>query len=124
MNLWPNKDDYTLVEAYRPIALLNFMGKILELVMARKLSELAENNDLLPETQMGARKGRLTETVLQLFIEQVHTIWNLPGKQRVVTMLCMDISGVFDNVSHTRLIDNLRKRKILDVIIRWVTSFL
>jgi hypothetical protein len=32
--------------------------------MARKLSELVENNDLLPETQMEIRKGRLIETVL------------------------------------------------------------
>jgi hypothetical protein len=39
-------------------------------------------------------------------------------------MLYMDISGAFDNVSHTRFLDNLRKRKIPDVIIRWVTSFL
>jgi exonuclease III len=120
----PNKEDYTLVGAYRPIALLNSMGKLLELIMSRKLSELAESNNLLPETQMGARKGRSTETALQLLTEQVHTIWNLPGKQRVATMLCMDISGAFDNVSHTRLLDNLRKRKIPDVIIRWVTSFL
>ena len=39
-------------------------------------------------------------------------------------MLYIDISGAFDNVSHTRLLDNLRKRKIPDIIIRWVTSFL
>jgi hypothetical protein len=40
------------------------MGKVLELIMARKLSELAENNNLLPETQMGAWKGRSIETAL------------------------------------------------------------
>jgi Reverse transcriptase (RNA-dependent DNA polymerase) len=120
----PNKEDYTLVGAYRPIALLNTMGKILELVMSRKLSLLAESNGNLPETQMGARKGRSTETALQLLTEQVYTIWNLSGKQRVATMLCMDISGAFDNVSHTRLLDNLRKRKIPNFIVQWVTSFL
>jgi hypothetical protein len=32
--------------------------------MARKFSELIKNNDLLPETQIGIRKGRLTETIL------------------------------------------------------------
>jgi hypothetical protein len=45
-----NKEDYTLVRAYRLITLLNFMRKLLELIMSRKLSELAENNNLLPET--------------------------------------------------------------------------
>jgi hypothetical protein len=39
-------------------------------------------------------------------------------------MLCIDILGVFDNVLYTRLLDNLRKRKASEFIIRWVTSFL
>jgi retron-type reverse transcriptase len=39
-------------------------------------------------------------------------------------MLCMDMSGAFDNVSHTRLLNNLRKRGIPSYIVRWVTSFL
>jgi hypothetical protein len=120
----PNKEDYTAVGAYRPIALLNTMGKLLELVMSRKLSLLAETYHVLPETQMGARKGRSTESALQLLTEQVHTIWNLPGKQQVATMLGMDMSGAFDNVSHTRLLDNLRKKGIPNYIVRWVTSFL
>src|SRR5271163_4584705 len=82
----PNKEDYTIPKAYRPIALLNIMGKILELVMTRKLSQLIENNNLLSETQMGARKGKSTEMTLQLLIEQVHKIWNLPRIKRVATM--------------------------------------
>jgi hypothetical protein len=39
-------------------------------------------------------------------------------------MLYMNILSVFNNVSHARLLNNLRKRKIPDIIIRWVTSFL
>jgi hypothetical protein len=120
----PNKEDYTIPKAYRPIALLNTMGKILELVMARKLSQLAEENNLLPQSQMGARKGRSMETALQLLTEQVHEIWNLPGAKRVATLLSMDISGAFPNVSHRRLIHNLRKRKIPTAYTNWVGSFL
>jgi hypothetical protein len=40
------------------------MGKILELVIARKLSKLAENNNLLSEIQIEVRKRRSIETVL------------------------------------------------------------
>jgi hypothetical protein len=64
-----NKEDYILVGAYRPIALLNIIGKLLELVIARKLSELIESNGILPETQMGVRKGRSIKTALQLLIK-------------------------------------------------------
>jgi Reverse transcriptase (RNA-dependent DNA polymerase) len=39
-------------------------------------------------------------------------------------MLCMDMAGAFDNVSHKRLLDNLRKKGIPDFILHWVTSFL
>jgi exonuclease III len=120
----PGKDDYTTPKAYRPIALLNTMGKLLELVMGRRLSELAETNGLLPDTQMGARKGRSAETALQLITEQVYTIWNTPGPKKVATLLSLDISGAFDYVSHDRLLHNLRKRKIPEEIVKWVRSFL
>jgi exonuclease III len=120
----PGKDDYTVPKSYRPVALLNTMGKLLELVMARRITELAETHGLLPDSQMGARKGRSAETALQLITEQVHTIWNLPGSKRVATLLSLDISGAFDHVSHERLVHNLRKRRIPPIIIDWVTSFL
>jgi hypothetical protein len=45
-----NKEDYTLVGAYKLITLLNFMRKLLELIMFRKFSELVKSNNLLPET--------------------------------------------------------------------------
>jgi retron-type reverse transcriptase len=39
-------------------------------------------------------------------------------------MLYIDIAKAFDNVSHKRLLDNLRKKGIPDFILYWVTSFL
>jgi hypothetical protein len=46
----PNKEDYTLIKAYKLITLLNFIRKLLELIMSRKLSDLVKNYDLFPET--------------------------------------------------------------------------
>ena len=114
----PNKEDYTTPKAYRPIALLNSMGKILELIIARRLSQLAETHNMLPQTQMGARKGRSTDTALRLLTEQIHTIWDLPGPKRVATILSIDISGAYDNVLRPRLIHNLRKRRVPLIIVR------
>lgn len=118
------KPDYSTPKAYRPIALLNSMGKILERVIARRITEITETHSLLPDTQMGARKQRSTESALQLLTEQIHTIWNLPGPPRVATTLSMDISGAYDHVSHPRLLHNLRKRRIPTMIVQWVESFL
>lgn len=60
----PGKPDYSTPGAYRPISLLNTLGKILEAVIARRLSYLAEKHNLLAETQFGRRPGRITEQAL------------------------------------------------------------
>ena len=46
----PNKADYAVCGAYRPIALLNTIGKILESIIARRISKLAKTYNLLPNT--------------------------------------------------------------------------
>ena len=45
----PKKTDYSESKAYRPIALLDTLGKALETVTAKGLSGIAETNHLLPE---------------------------------------------------------------------------
>ena len=44
----PDKPDYTDPKAYRPISLLNTLGKALEIVMAKMMRFLAESYALLP----------------------------------------------------------------------------
>ena len=46
----PDKPDYTDPKAYRPISLLNTLGKALETVMAKRVRFLAESYALLPPT--------------------------------------------------------------------------
>ena len=43
-----NKPDYLEPKAYRPIALLDTLGKALEIVISRRLAGLAESYNLLP----------------------------------------------------------------------------
>lgn len=119
-----NKKDHSTPKAYRPIALLNTCGKLLELVVAQRLTQLAETNRLLPETQMGARKKRSTGLALRLLTEYIHTVWSKPGKPQVVTMLCTDLEGAFPNTSHRRIIASLRQRGIPRKLTEWIESFL
>ena len=73
--------------------------------MARWLSDLAEQERLLPDIQMGNRRNRSIETALELLVEQIHTIWKT-GNQ-VASILSLDIARAFDTVNHLRLLDNL-----------------
>ena len=115
------KDDYSKPKSYRPIALMNTLGKILDTVMARRIQYMAEKHSMLPHTHTGGRKLVSCEHAIHLVLEKVHTAWR---KQKVASLLLLDVSGAFDNVSHTRLFHNLQKRGLPPEIIRWITSYL
>ena len=117
----PGKAAYDVPGAWRPIALLNTIGKLIEALTANRLRDAAEEHGLLPDTQMGARKGKSTETALELLVEQVRTVWT--SKKHVASLLSLDISGAFDTVNPTRLLDTLRKKRIPGWLVRWVQAF-
>jgi hypothetical protein len=71
----PVKPDYAVPGAYRPISLLNTLGKLLEAVIAPRLSYLAEKHGLLPDTQFGGRPGRTTEQALLVLSNAIDRAW-------------------------------------------------
>jgi exonuclease III len=106
----PRKPDYSDPGAWRPIALLSTIGKLIETLLARRLGALAEQEGLLPDTQMGNRRNRSTDTALDLLLEQIHTVWH--EKDHVASVLSLDIAGAFDTVNHVRLLDNLQAKRV------------
>jgi len=50
------KDDHTSVKSYRPISLLQTISKVLESVVAERVSYLVETNGLLPRTHFGTEE--------------------------------------------------------------------
>ncbi|KAK4071132.1 hypothetical protein Purlil1_13494 [Purpureocillium lilacinum] len=119
----PGKDNYTVPKAYRPIALLNTLGKVMDAIIATRLSYIAETYQLLPATHMGGRKLRSTEHALHYIIDSIYDAWNKGGGM-VASLLLLDVSGAFDNISHRRLLHNLRKRRVDEKMVRWIASFL
>jgi Reverse transcriptase (RNA-dependent DNA polymerase) len=120
----PGKDDYTTAKSYRPVALLNTIGKVFDSVIAQRISYATETYRLLPRSHLGGRKGLSTEHAIRLLVEQIHAGWNTSHAGGVASLLCLDVSGVFDNVSHPRLLHNLRKRRIDPKTIQCISSFL
>ncbi|KAI0990807.1 hypothetical protein K3495_g17380, partial [Podosphaera aphanis] len=60
------RPDYSLPSSYRPIALENSMAKLIERIVADRLTVIAEEHSMLPWVQMGARKDRSTISALEL----------------------------------------------------------
>uniref|UniRef100_A0A1L7UN13 Reverse transcriptase n=1 Tax=Fusarium mangiferae TaxID=192010 RepID=A0A1L7UN13_FUSMA len=117
----PGKDDYAQPKAYRPIALLSTLGKAMEAIIANRLAYLADVHELLPSRHTGGRKLTSTEHAMHFLLQRIHEAW---AEGKVASLLLLDVSGAYDNVSRERLLHNLRKRRVCQNIVRWTESFL
>jgi predicted RNA binding protein with dsRBD fold (UPF0201 family) len=118
-----NKSNYIDFKIYRFIALLNTIDKTFEFIIARRINKFAEIHEMLFATQMKERRKRICETTLKLFIEQIHTIWNM-SKNKMITLLSMNVANAYNHVSRKRFMHNLRQRKISDWIMTWTSNFM
>jgi len=114
-------DTYRTPKGYRPIALLPTLGKVLEAILAKRVAEAAEWNGLLPDEQMGNRVSRSTELAVRLVVAQVQEAWR---QGAATSLLQLDISGAFDTVNHTRLLDTLRTYGFPGWLVRWIRAWL
>ncbi|EAQ83638.1 hypothetical protein CHGG_10042 [Chaetomium globosum CBS 148.51] len=112
---------YQTPGGYRPIALLPTLGKVIESVVARKVTQAAEVNGLLPDEQMGNRAHRSTELAVRLVVAQVQEAWRQKG---AASLLQLDISGAFDTVNHTRLLATLRDMGFPRWLVLWTRNWL
>ncbi len=62
----PCKGDYSALVAWQPVALLKTLEKILETVVASKITDLSKDHVLLPPKHMGACPGGFTDTALDM----------------------------------------------------------
>ena len=117
----PFKPDYSIPGAYRPVSLLNTLGKLLEAVIARRLSYLAEKHDLLPNSQFGGRPGRTTEQALLVLSNAIDQAWY---KHKVVTLIAFDLKGAFNGVNWVSLDASLQAKGVPMVVRKWISNFM
>jgi hypothetical protein len=110
------KNNYTIPKLYRFIALLNTIGKIMDAIIAKRMEYMAEVHQFLPNMHMGGRRQRSTEHALHTTVNRIYRTWN--SGQKAASALLLDVSGAFDNVSHARLLHNLKKRRINEKTVR------
>src|SRR5208282_5479075 len=113
------KADYSLLSSYRPIVLKNTLGKVLERLVIERLSEILKKNSLLPGTQFSARKQRSVNSVVSLLTEVTRVAWNV-NPANIVSVLSLDLTTAFDNVSYKRLLKEITKKGLL----LWLREFI
>ncbi|KAJ5330237.1 reverse transcriptase, partial [Penicillium atrosanguineum] len=99
--------DYRMLKLCRRVALLNTLGKLLKTVIVTRISWAAEKG-ILPKGRLGGRRG-VCRSRNQLILNQVYKAWSM---NRKVGILLLDVSGAYDNVSHERLLYNIKKLKL------------
>jgi len=91
--------------SYRPISLLNIVGKLFERIIASRLRTCVSQQHLLPHEQFGFRKKKNTQPYFNLFGSQIifpmatiftntpawsHLIWGKPMTQSGFTDSCIN----------------------------------
>ncbi len=117
----PHRADYSLAKNFRPVSLLECMGKLVEKLMARLLySEIIRHN-LLPTNQYG---GRMALSTLDAGLTLTHDIQVAHAAGLRTGLLLFDIQGYFDNINRDRLIQVVADLGFAPEIVSWTKAFL
>ena len=117
----PGKPRYDVLKAYRPIALLNTMWKVLTAIVADHLIFVTEKHHLLPANHFGGRPGHTTTDAMHLLSHVIKASWR---KGKVTSVLFLDIEGAFPNAMPNRLRHNLQKRCVPVKLVTFVHNML
>ena len=107
--------------SYRPISLTSAVCKIMETMIANRLTSHIENNNLLAPTQSGFRKNRST---LDQIIRLQSAILKAKMENRALLCIFLDLEKAFDLMWTKGVLAQLVKFNIKGRILGWVQDFL
>jgi Reverse transcriptase (RNA-dependent DNA polymerase) len=117
----PGKSDYTVAKAYHPISLLECCGKLLEKVVAARLSWEVDHAALIGDRQFGSRHHySAPDTALCLSYKAKETIRH----KRIGTILLFDISHFFDHLDPKLTALTLSDLGVDPSTTKWIHSFM
>src|SRR6266478_3773764 len=117
----PHRPDYSLAKNFRPVSLLECMGKLVEKLMARLLYSEIIRFDLLPTNQFG---GRMASSTLDAGLSLVHDVKVAHCAGLRTGLLLFDIQGFFDNINREHLTQTIADLGFAQEIVDWTSAFL
>uniref|UniRef100_A0A3B3HFB5 Reverse transcriptase domain-containing protein n=1 Tax=Oryzias latipes TaxID=8090 RepID=A0A3B3HFB5_ORYLA len=114
--------DPTVLNNYRPISNLPFLGKVLEKVVYQQLTDFLLLNNSFDVFQSGFRPHHSTETAL---IKVTNDIRLNTDDGKVSVLILLDLSAAFDTVDHGILLHRLQDWVgISGSALSWLKSYL
>jgi hypothetical protein len=117
----PNKADYSLAKAHRPISLLETMSKLMEKAVAKCFQYDIVKEGLIHTNQFGGwTHSSCLDTGLTLLndVQAAHAAGLKAG------ILLFDVKGFFDNVNHAWMTAQLQNMGFSSELVAWAASFL
>ena len=113
--------DSSSMDNYRPISLLSSFSKILEKILASRLTSFFESSNLLSKWQFGFRSEHSTSHPMVHFLNKITESLNV--KKHTISIFC-DLKKAFDTCNHDILFLKLKKYRIKDTELLWFKSYL
>jgi hypothetical protein len=116
-----NKSNYFVFKTYQSIVLLNTLNKIMKSIMTTRLNYAAKKHNLLFRKHFENRKKIVSKHALHYIMKTINSVWI---NKKIAFMLLLNVIEAFNNVSHFRLLHNLKKRRIKSIYLIWMKNFL
>lgn len=113
--------DHNVLSNYRPVSNLPYLSKLVEKVVASRLTTFVEANSLHEPTQSAYRRFHSTETAC---IRVQNDLLMACDNQRVSILVLLDLSSAFDTIDHGILVHRLRSIGVVDAACDWLQSYL
>ncbi|CAB0039758.1 unnamed protein product [Trichogramma brassicae] len=113
--------------SYRPLCMLDTMGKILEKIICDRLEAFTERPGGLSERQYGFRKGRSTIDAIEDVISTARNAvagrrW-FRGTKKYCAVVTLDVRNAFDSARWDNILAALRRLLVPDYLLRIITSY-
>ena len=109
-------------KAYRPICLINSVGKLFEQIVNRRLIEEIEKGEGFSPMQFGFRQGRSTIDALQIVKNIAEEVKLCPNAY--VALITLDVKNAFNSAPWRGIVHELKQRKIAPYLINIICSYL
>ena len=107
---------------YRPISLLNTMGKVLGKILNEKLNEFLQSKNIIRDSQHGFRSKRGTSSLIANMYERIAR--EKDDKKTLITIVQRNITKAFDKIHKDSLIYKLSKLNMPEPLLRILANYL
>ena len=115
-------NDRQAPKAYRPVALLSGMSRIMEALLAKQLDQYQEDNGLVHQGVHGFRKGRGTNTAM---LEVWEFVLRRTEQGELVALDFLDCSAGFDTLVHLYILRKMQTQfGMAQDSLEWLSSYL